>query len=123
MSRFKFGDWVEDRDYGCGRFVRTMPSGLSAEVLFGELLCCVPIGTLTPYTPPAPAGTVPVRIAVAVGEDGYWSADGCSEWDESKTVAIVKFDPQPCRISWITAHVPLPQPPAEVEGVVEGGGE
>lgn len=72
--------------------------------------------TLTP-----PPNTVPVRIAVAVGEDGkQYAAAECCESD-AKGIEIAKegIDYLPHRITFVTAHVPLPEQPAEVEGVVE----
>ena len=65
------------------------------------------LATAPAATPTPPPNTVPVRIAVAVWPDGTWRME--------------YLDPEIAgtRLSWITAHVPLPEQPAEVEGKVE----
>lgn len=72
--------------------------------------------------------TVRVRIPVAVDQKGQcvWSTGG-TKWDnetnfkDTQDVALGYLDGH-YSIHWITAEVPLPEP-AEVEGVVEKGGE
>jgi hypothetical protein len=64
-----------------------------------------------------PARTVRVRVAVAVAANGDWLACGADRSDEW-AVARVEYDPGD-RLTWVTADVPLPPEPAEVEGEVE----
>lgn len=105
MSKFRFGDLVSRRDGGLGVVVW---SGSNRAIITWQDDHGNPIehyagGSLDGITLAAaqtpPPNTVPVRtattrwfIAVAAGEDG----------------------------SWITAHVPLPEQPAQVEGRVDG---
>jgi hypothetical protein len=83
---------------------------------------------LLPPPPPPPPNTVPVRIAVAVNERGDWAADGRSMMPSGTTAAfkaretVERENGGKVRVSFITAHVPLPEKPVEVEGTVEGGG-
>lgn len=69
--------------------------------------------------------TVEVRIAVAVGEDGGWGAAGATGLDED-TALVDAFDSMSiigsrrgAHVVWVTASVPLPSKPSEVEGSVE----
>lgn len=75
---------------------------------------------------PAPAGTVPVRIAVAVDAYGNTAARIIGKNDDEdrahEEVAEYLLDGQPgfCRVSVLTGDMPLPKSPAEVRGEVEG---
>ena len=110
MNKFKFGDLVSRRDGGLGVVIW---SGSNRAIITWQDDHGNPIehyagGSLdgiTLATPPP--NTVPVRIAVAVWPDGTWRME--------------YLDPEIAgtRLSWITAHVPLPEQPAEVEGKVE----
>jgi hypothetical protein len=73
--------------------------------------------------PPEPPGTRRVRIAVAMRADGVWSAFGhstCSERDvignAEEGVWADGETEQSHRLTWVEASVPLPEPPATVEG-------
>lgn len=124
MSKFKFGDKVQHEQRGWGVIVaiRERSDGeLIYDMVFHNgIRTCANEVELTPYTPPPPEGTIPVRIAVGVDRNGDWSAAGwfghgqggeCAEkhvrecWEEGGGNI---------RITFVTAHVPLPQPPAEV---------
>lgn len=75
---------------------------------------------IVPHTPPPPPNTVPVRIAVAVDPDGRWNGTGWSESDDKEAGELaLDVMSDRARLSYITAHVPLPAAPAEVEGRVE----
>jgi hypothetical protein len=123
MNKFKFGDLVSRRDGGLGVVIW---SGSNRAIITWQDDHGNPIehyagGSLdgiTLATPPP--NTVPVRIAVAVDEHGDWDAQGCinkpaetlADWVRENVGGV-------CRVSFITAHVPLPEQPAEVEGKVE----
>ena len=66
-----------------------------------------------------PANTVEVRIAVAVAEDGDWAASGWSGHPDGDCAdnAMDCLD-DGARVSYVTARVPLPTKPAEIEGTV-----
>ena len=130
MSEFTIGDrvrFVGDKIsllYGSsGVVVAITPLGYKVQIdgdthtnaKYGWGLCGHELEHASPTPPP---NTVPVRIAVAVGDDGFWQAEGCSGWTDEQAEKRVDFD-SPCRVSFITAHVPLPEQPAEVEGKVE----
>jgi len=73
--------------------------------------------------PPEPTNTVRVRIAVGVAAADDWYARGCDmDDDEIESVGLVDEvmggDGTPYRLSWVEASVPLPEPPATVEGSV-----
>ena len=70
------------------------------------------------YADPSP-NTVKVRVAVSVSPDGKWAAHGGSHNPEGALDHCEHEDGD--RASWITAHVPLPEPAAEIVGEVEGG--
>lgn len=73
------------------------------------------------YPPP---GTVRVRVPVLTNSDGQCLAlkypedsdESAARWIKEETGAFIDGD---TRLSWITADVPLPSPPIEVEGTVE----
>ena len=73
--------------------------------------------------PPEPPGTVRVRVACVVRADGVWCAEGHSQQTDAESRQIaeegvwseVAGDP---RLTWVEALVPLPAPPATVEGSV-----
>jgi hypothetical protein len=119
MSEFTIGDrvrFVGDKIsllYGSsGVVVAITPLGYKVQIdgdthtnaKYGWGLCGHELEHASPTPPP---NTVPVRIAVAVWPDGTWRME--------------YLDPEIAgtRLSWITAHVPLPEQPAEVEGKVE----
>ena len=69
-----------------------------------------------------PAGTVKVRIAVAVNAYGEWSADGADSWQDGYAInAAMTAVAGDSRVTFVTAYAPLPEPPAEVAGSVEVG--
>lgn len=76
---------------------------------------------------PAPEGTVLVRIPVVVDKDGAWAATAlCIDSDEDAIESANEWldgasatAQHERRLSWVTAHVPLPAAPTEVEGTVE----
>ena len=65
--------------------------------------------------------TVKVRVAVAVDEDGAWSATGGHDVRprESAAMAAEDLEPQAVRIFYLTATLPIPDEP-EVEAEGEG---
>lgn len=67
-------------------------------------------------TSPERAGHVPVRIAVAVDSDGFWSARAWKGASPRELASWLDTDPR-CLV-WVTASVPLPQS-VEVQGSVE----
>lgn len=75
---------------------------------------------------PAPEGTVRVRAACLVVDEGEWLLMGSSvdrSDEEMREVIVDMYLPGSLdgteRISFITADVPLPSPPVEVRGEVE----
>lgn len=60
--------------------------------------------------------TVRVRIAVAVDPQGRWAAQGWFASDPDWTDVICDVGSGEVRY-WIEADVPLPAPPAVIEGV------
>jgi hypothetical protein len=68
---------------------------------------------------PPPPNTVRVRIAVAVADDGGWSARGGSGESDRYVASRAGEDLTNARVSWVTVDVPLPEKPAEIQGVVE----
>jgi len=77
--------------------------------------------------PPDTEGTVEVRAACAVNFKGDWSIRGWDECDRDEYIAseatgdIDYKKGDPLTVSWITARVPLPAAPVEVEWVTETG--
>jgi len=67
----------------------------------------------------SPPNTVRVRIAVAVADDGGWSARGGSGESDRYVASRAGEDLTNARLSWVTVDVPLPEKPAEIQGVVE----
>ncbi|MFA5053170.1 MAG: hypothetical protein WC565_03890 [Parcubacteria group bacterium] len=65
-------------------------------------------------------GRVRVRIAVAVGPDGTWSASSWSgaDTDDVKMAIADSMDSETIRWSWVEADVPMPEPEETVQGVV-----
>ena len=120
---FKFGDWVEHHLIGACRFIA--PARVDSSVCFllskqGDIEIC-PVHELMPHTT---ADTVEVRIAVAVDRDGTHAVRACYEGhSDSDTERRVAEDLRGwggfCRVSFVTARVPLPFPPADVKGEVE----
>ena len=77
------------------------------------------LGAGAPIDADPPPNTVKVRIAVAVDPRGLWN---CNGWQGAADAQVVEsLDADGDRVTWITAHVPLPEPAAEVAGEVEGG--
>lgn len=74
--------------------------------------------TLPPEPPP---GFVRVRIAAAANETGDWCCHGARDThvEDAVIVAVDSIGGDRPRVSFITADVPLPEPPAEVVGSVE----
>lgn len=70
--------------------------------------------------PEPPPNTVPVRIAVGVNRNGFWSAFGQLDLDDGLCMAAA-HDPPGEMECWVfvTASVPLPKPVEEVAGEVE----
>ena len=87
---------------------------------YGRALLQDVLDDLKAHTPTPPPNTVPVRIAVAVNAAGRWDAQGNSEGPDERMMdwanENVGYDG---RITFITAHVPKPDQPAEVAGTVE----
>ena len=74
----------------------------------------------------APRGrTVRVRVAVVVSSCGAWEAGGSSHELDDLTYGRVQqalhdeHAADHTRLTWVTADVPLPPEPAEIEGTVE----
>lgn len=61
--------------------------------------------------------TVRVRIAVAVGEDGFWSARGWMTGEVEAKEAVDRLVDAPHSIFWVEADLPIPQTET-VEGTV-----
>ncbi len=72
--------------------------------------------------------TKKARMLVAMAADGRYFAEGWGEGlDDAVTDSVLDqacsnldLPPERLRLSWVTAEVPLPEPPAEVAGEVEG---
>jgi hypothetical protein len=64
--------------------------------------------------------TVKVRIAVAMKNDTYWVAEGCSTWksDRDALRSVRRLAGDNCTTYIVTAELPIPAP-TEVEGTVE----
>ena len=124
MTEYKFGDRVEaERIDGVYRFV-TMAEGSSKWCHLlrpdGKLKTFL-MADLTPHTP---ADTVEVRIAVAVDSDGTHAVRACYEGhSDSDTERRVAEDLRGwggfCRVSFVTARVPLPLKTPDVVGEVK----
>ena len=72
--------------------------------------------------------TVRVRIAVAVDEEGLWVCEGGSLFHGDEAANGLKNllpgdypRRQAARLTWVEADVPLPEPPATVEGEAQDG--
>lgn len=62
---------------------------------------------------------VEVRIAVAMDSDGDWNARGGHEMDDETAGDRAEWPlSPPVFVSFVTARVPRPQPPVEVQGEV-----
>ena len=122
MTEYKFGDLIWHENIGLCRFV-AMEEGSSkwCHLLRPDgTLQTFPVRELTPHTT---ADTVEVRIAVAVDGDGNRASRLCHEGhadsDIERWVAEdLNYEGGFCRVSFITARVPLPFKPAEVVGEV-----
>lgn len=67
-----------------------------------------------------PVDTVSVRIAVAVDPKGFVSGRAIGDMHDEGLARMVLNDVgRGARVSFITADVPKPQPPAEITGRVE----
>ena len=123
MTEYKFGDLIWHENIGLCRFV-AMEEGSSK---WCHLLR--PDGTLQTFlmadlTPHTPADTVEVRIAVAVDDDGSRVARMCYERHaDSDIQRWVAEDLRGwggfCRVSFVTARVPLPFKTPDVVGEVK----
>ena len=122
MTEYKFGDLIWHENIGVGRFVameEVWPK--FCHILRADgILQTFPVRDLTPHTP---ADTVEVRIAVAVDDDGSRVARMCYERhadsDIQRWVAEdLNAEGGVCRVSFVTARVPVPPKPAEVGGEV-----
>jgi hypothetical protein len=136
MSKLKVGDRVRTRVNYCG-----IPSGSHGTVVVvigddGVEVCVdgyanpenggwvydaheVEPASSAPNAPPP--NTVRVRIAVAVDAGGVWAAWGAymALDDDAAGMASRDFEVGTERVSFITADIPLPEKPAEIQGVVE----
>ena len=124
MTEYKFGDLIWHENIGVGRFV-AMEEGSSkwCHLLRPDgTLQTFPVRELTPHTP---ADTVEVRIAVAVDDDGNHHAvrvcyKGHSDSDTELRVAEdLRGWGGFCRVSFVTARVPLPFKTPDVVGEVK----
>ena len=75
------------------------------------------------YADPPP-NTVKVRIAVVTRANGDynaagWAVNGVTGSDPSDVAEEGLDSPDPIRLTWVTAFVPLPEPAGEVEGEIE----
>lgn len=122
-QKFEFGDKVLDSTNSTRPMLFVCMDGdLAVVASEDEEFIEVSLANLTPYTPPPPPNTVPVRVAVAVAADRTWDAEGASfkPPESSESVAIGSLNPGiASRITWITAYAYLPEPPAEVRGEVQ----
>ena len=120
---YNLGERVEHEEFGVCRFVWMIP-GVPDDCWVltegGNIQSCL-VQNLIPHTP---ADTVEVRIAVAVDDDGNRVARMCYErhadsdiqrWVAEDLIAGGGC----CRVSFVTARVPLPPRPAEVVGEVK----
>ena len=123
MTEYKFGDLIWHENIGVGRFV-AMEEGWPnfCHILHSDgRLQTFPVRDLTPYTT---ADTVEVRIAVAVDRDGTHAVRACYEGhSDSDTELRVAEDLRGwggfCRVSFVTARVPLPFKLPDVVGEVK----
>ena len=123
MTEYKFGDLIWHENIGVGRFVAmeegsskwchlVRPDGILQTFLMADLI---------PHTP---ADTVEVRIAVAVDGDGTHAVRACyemhSDGDTERRVAedLLGWGGV-CRVSFVTARVPLPFKTPDVVGEVK----
>ena len=123
MTEYKFGDLIWHENIGLCRFV-AMEEGSSKWchlVRPDGTLQTFLMADLTPYTT---ADTVEVRIAVAVDDDGQHAVrvcyEGHSDSDTERRVAEDLLDCGGfCRVSFVTARVPLPFKTPDVVGEVK----
>lgn len=128
MSKFKDGDEVVIR----GRVVKGDGIGGAYLIRTNDecetwmfARACEAAKMVSPHTPTPPPNTVPVRIAVLVdcnGQAEVWVDISEATGGIMRALTQKDFEDGFPRISYITAHVPLPEQPADVVGVVEGGG-
>lgn len=64
------------------------------------------------------ARTVRVRIAVATWSDGEWTSARAYAGGSDEAALKRLYAGEGHRVSWVEADVPLPEPPAVVEGEV-----
>ena len=122
-AKFKFGDRVRDGKHGLGFIGAYSPDiGLPYLVCFecGKLMWTTGDG-IEHVNPTPPPNTVPVRIAVATNvEREVWATNVGPDLETDYYMREAEdYIAGPVRISFITAHVPLPEQPAEIEGTVE----
>jgi len=123
MTEYKFGDLIWHENIGLCRFV-AMEEGSSKWchlVRPDGILQTFLMANLIPHTP---ADTVEVRIAVAVDRDGTHAVRACYEGhSDSDTELRVAEDLRGwggfCRVSFVTARVPLPFKLPDVVGEVK----
>jgi hypothetical protein len=123
MTEYKFGDLIWHENIGVGRFV-AMEEGWPnfCHILRADgRLQTFPVRDLNPHTT---ADTVEVRIAVAVDRDGTHAVRACYEvHSDSDTERRVAEDLRGwgglCRVSFVTARVPLPFKTPDVVGEVK----
>jgi hypothetical protein len=136
MGQFKIGDRVRQ----CGRegtVVDITPTQIrvnsddwdtEARTGWSGWFDRYPVELVTPYTPPPPANTVRVRVAVAVDSEGNTHAVQIHKGENEAKVKqhaaedLLGYEPGFCRVSVLVGDMPLPEPAAEVEGRVEGVG-
>lgn len=134
MSDFKFGDIVKDRKGRIGVVFQVHQKHGRTTVRVGH-----PhdhpksIGSVKGYFPcdlglvsdmvvsAPPPNTVRVRIAVATNEHGHWFAVGWHHADnDDNMIGCCRNQlPGERRLSWVYADIPMPEKPAEIQGVVE----
>ena len=129
MSKFKVGDRVlctgEDFNGMCGEVCvvdprpnERLPYLVNFGTEAGPIVSWKRDADLC-FATPSP-NTVRVRIAVAVAENGDWCGyGGADNTDAKSSKYATEGMAEGRRISFITADVPLPERPAEIQGVVE----
>ena len=123
MTEYKFGDLIWHENIGACRFIA--PFRVESSVCWvlskqGDIENC-PVHELMPHFPD---GTVEVRIAVAVDREGTHAVRACYEGhSDSDTELRVAEDLRGwggfCRVSFVTARVPLPFKLPDVVGEVK----
>lgn len=117
-------DTVEVGVEAASEYVSSLPNGQKSwgnkEYRIAETAARAALAANLTQSMPPPVDTVRVRIAVAVDPKGFVSSRAIGDMHDEGLARMVLNDVgRGARISFITADVPKPQPPAEITGRVE----